>query len=151
MKLSDIRPNPGSVKKHKRLGCGTGSGHGGTSTRGHKGQMARAGSGSKVPRWFEGGQMPLQRRLPKRGFTPLDKTVYQVVNLSVLEKMAGVKEITPEVLAQKHIISDVRGLVKILGMGELKAALTVKAHAFSQSARKAIEAAGGTVEVIAAK
>ena len=150
MKLSDIRPNPGSVKKHKRLGCGTGSGHGGTSTRGHKGQMARAGSGSKVPRWFEGGQMPLQRRLPKRGFTHLSKIVYQVVNLSTLEKMAGVKEITPALLAQKRIIADARGLVKVLGMGELKSALTVKAHAFSQSARKAIEAAGGSVEIIAA-
>ena len=112
--------------------------------------MARAGSGSKVPRWFEGGQMPLQRRLPKRGFTHLSKIVYQVVNLSTLEKMAGVKEITPALLAQKRIIADAKGRVKVLGMGELKSALTVKAHAFSQSARKAIEAAGGSVEIIAA-
>ena len=151
MKLSEIRPAKGAVKNHKRRGCGTGSGHGGTATKGHKGQKARAGAGAKVAPWFEGGQMPLQRRLPKRGFKPVNKTEYQVVNISSLAKLAGVTEVTPQVLFQQRLIDRATQPVKILGQGELKTALTVKAHAFSASAKKAIEAAGGTAEQLGAK
>jgi large subunit ribosomal protein L15 len=147
MKLNDIRPAKGSVKNSKRRGCGTGSGHGGTSTRGHKGQKSRAGSGAKVPAWFEGGQMPLQRRLPKRGFTPLKRRIYQLVDISTLVKISGAKEIDPAYLAKKGLIKNTRKPVKILGKGELKNALTVKASAFSEGARKSIEAAGGKAEV----
>jgi large subunit ribosomal protein L15 len=151
MRLSEIRPAKGAVKKHKRLGCGTGSGHGGTSTKGHKGQKARAGAGAKVAPWFEGGQMPLQRRLPKRGFTPVNKTVFQVVNISSLAKLAGVTEVTPQLMFQKRLIDRATQPIKILGQGELKTKLTVRAHAFSASAKKAIEAAGGTAELLGAK
>ena len=151
MKLSDVRPARGAVKKHKRLGCGTGSGHGGTSTKGHKGQKARAGAGAKVAPWFEGGQMPLQRRLPKRGFKPLDKTEYQVVNIGSLAKLDGVTEVTPQLMFQKRLVDRATQPIKILGQGELTAALTVRAHAFSASAKKAIEAAGGKAELLGAK
>ena len=151
MKLSEIRPAKGAVKNHKRRGCGTGSGHGGTATKGHKGQKARAGAGAKVAPWFEGGQMPLQRRLPKRGFKPVNKTEYQVVNISSLAKLAGVTEVTPQVLFQQRLIDRATQPVKILGQGELTTKLTVKAHAFSASAKKAIEAAGGTAELLGAK
>jgi len=146
MKLDQIKPNKGSVKKAKRRGCGTGSGHGGTSTKGHKGQKSRAGSGARVPSWFEGGQMPLQRRLPKRGFTAFDKKTFQVVNLTALETQE--KEVTPESMFALGLVRKKNQPVKILGKGELKKALTVKAHAFSESARKAIEAAGGKIEVL---
>jgi len=149
MKLNDIRPAKGAVKNSKRRGCGTGSGHGGTSTRGHKGQKSRAGSGAKVPAWFEGGQMPLQRRLPKRGFTPLKRMVYQLVDISSLAKISGAKEIDPAYLAKKGLIKNTKKPVKILGKGELKNALTVKASAFSDGARKSIEAAGGKAEIAA--
>jgi large subunit ribosomal protein L15 len=149
MRLTDIKPAKGSVKKNKRVGCGTGSGHGATSTRGHKGQKARAGSGAKVPAWFEGGQMPLQRRLPKRGFTPLNKTVYQLVNVAALAKISGAKDVDPAFLAKKGLIKSAKKPVKILGKAELKNALTVKAAAFSQSARQSIESAGGKAEVSA--
>lgn len=148
MKLSDIRPARGAVKKRKRLGCGTGSGHGGTSTKGHKGQKARAGAGAKVAPWFEGGQMPLQRRLPKRGFKPVNKTVYQVVNIGSLAKLSGASEVTPQVMFQERLVDSADKPVKILGQGELKTALTVKAHAFSESAKKTIEAAGGKTELL---
>ncbi len=149
MKLNDIRPAKGSVKNAKRRGCGTGSGHGGTSTRGHKGQKSRAGSGAKVPAWFEGGQMPLQRRLPKRGFTPLNKVIYQVVDVTSLAKITGAKEIDPAYLVKKGLIKSINKPVKILGKTELKNALTVKASAFSEGARKSIESAGGKAEVTA--
>jgi large subunit ribosomal protein L15 len=148
MKLSDIRPARGAVKNHKRRGCGTGSGHGGTSTKGHKGQKARAGSGAVIPRWFEGGQMPLQRRLPKRGFKPIDKTEYQIVNIGSLAKLAGITEVTPQLMFQKRLVDKAAHPIKILGQGTLSAPLTVKAHAFSESARKAIEAAGGKTEIL---
>lgn len=146
MKLDQIKPNKGSVKKAKRRGCGTGSGHGGTSTKGHKGQKSRAGSGARVPSWFEGGQMPLQRRVPKRGFTAFDKKVFQVVNLTALETQE--KEVTPESMFTLGLVRKKNQPVKILGKGELKKALTVRAHAFSASAQKAIEAAGGKIEVL---
>ena len=146
MKLDQIKPNKGAVKKAKRRGCGTGSGHGGTSTKGHKGQKSRAGSGARVPSWFEGGQMPLQRRLPKRGFTAFDKKTFQVVNLAALA--AQEKEATPESMFALGLVRKKNQPIKVLGKGELKKALTVKAHAFSASAQKAIEAAGGKIEVL---
>lgn len=149
MKLSDIRPNDGAVKQRKRRGCGTGSGHGGSSTRGTKGQKSRAGSGAKIPAWFEGGQMPLQRRLPKRGFTPKSKTVYQLVDVGSLAKLSDLKEITPQSLLERKLIRANRGPVKITGGGELKTSMKVQAHAFTGSARSKIEGAGGTATVVA--
>jgi len=122
-----------------------GSGMGKTSTRGHKGQGSR--SGSRLMRGFEGGQMPLHRRLPKRGFTNIFKTEYEVVNL---ERLAGLgeSEITPESLRKAGVVSSRNTLVKILGQGELKGAITVHAHRFSKSAREKIEKAGGKVELL---
>lgn len=145
MKVSDLSPVPGSTKKKKRVGRGTGSGHGKTSCRGHKGQKARSGGGTKPG--FEGGQMPLQRRLPKRGFTNIFQTGYAVVNLGTLEKL---KEslITPDLLVREGIVKKSTDRVKILGKGEISRALTIKAHAFSASAIKKIEKAQGSVEII---
>lgn len=145
MKLNDIRPAKGAVKSNKRRGCGTGSGHGATSTRGHKGQKARAGSGAKVPAWFEGGQMPLQRRLPKRGFTPLNKKAFQLVDVSALAQLEA-KEIDAALLAKQGLIRSAAKPVKVLGKAELKGALTVRADAFSKGARESIEKAGGKAE-----
>ena len=149
MRLSDIGPARGAVKKRKRLGCGTGSGHGGTSTKGHKGQKSRAGSGARVPAWFEGGQMPLQRRLPKRGFTSKSKTVYQLVDVGTLAKLSDLKEIGPQALLERKLIRPGKGPVKIMGGGQLKTALKVQAHAFTASAKAKIEEAGGTATALA--
>ncbi|AAD36547.1 50S ribosomal protein L15 [Thermotoga maritima MSB8] len=147
MRLEDLRPTPGAMKKRKRVGRGPGSGHGKTSGRGHKGQKAR-GSG-KVHIWFEGGQTPLQRRLPKRGFKNINKKVYAVVNVKVLEeRFEANEEVTPEKLIERKIIKDLKDGVKILGDGELTKPLVVKAHAFSKSAVEKIESAGGKAEVI---
>ena len=146
MRLEELKPAKGATKKAKRVGRGFGSGHGKTSTKGHKGQKAR--SGGVKPAGFEGGQMPLQRRIPKRGFTNIFRREYAVVNLSDLAKMAGSDTITPEVLKQKGLIKDMKAGVKVLGMGELKAKLTVRAHKFSKSALDKIQAAGGKAEVI---
>ncbi len=145
MKLEELKPSPGARKKVKRVGRGFGSGHGKTSTKGHKGQKARSG-GTKGA-GFEGGQMPLQRRLPKRGFTNIFKKTYAEVNLRDLVGMAGT--VTPELLAEQGLVKkrDVKA-VKILGVGELKAAITVRAHKFSKSAMDKIQAAGGKAEVI---
>lgn len=141
--LSQLRPARGAEKKAtKRRGRGIGSGLGGTAGKGHKGQRAR--TGGKVRRGFEGGQMPLHRRLPKFGFTPISRVKYHIVNLSSLEKIGG--EITPELLKSEGVVHGVP--VKILGAGKLTKSVTVKAHKFSESAKKAIEAAGGKVEVI---
>ncbi len=148
MNLSTIRKPRNSSTKIKRVGRGMGSGMGKTSTRGHKGQGSR--SGSSLMRGFEGGQMPLHRRLPKRGFTNIFKKEYEVVNLSRLAELAET-EITPEVLYRLGVISKKNGLVKILGVGELSAALTVHAHKFSESAQEKIVKAGGKAEVIAPK
>ncbi len=142
--LHDLSPSVGSRKNRKRIGRGNASGHGGTSTKGHKGQKARSG-GSVHPR-REGGQMPLVRRIPKRGFKPLDRTTYQVVNVRELERMEG--EVSPESLKDAGLIGSLRRPVKVLGVGEVAKAFTVTAHAFSQSARSKIEAAGGSVTVI---
>lgn len=146
MRLEDLRPPKGAKKDRKRVGCGVGSGHGKTSCKGHKGQKARSG-GRKRP-GFEGGQMPLARRLPKRGFTNVFRTEYAEVNLRDLAKLEGVTEITPEVLLEKGVIKSLHSDIKILGHGELTARLIVNAHKFTAGAVKKIEAAGGKAEVI---
>ena len=146
MDLSNLKPAVGSVHKKTRIGRGPGSGKGGTSTRGHKGAKSRSGYSRKIG--FEGGQMPLQRRLPKFGFTNLKRVEFKPINLSTLEELAGKKsltEITVETLVAAGFISS-NDKVKILGNGQLTKALTVKAHAFSKSAAEAIAAAGGSVE-----
>jgi large subunit ribosomal protein L15 len=142
MDLGRLKFAQGAKKKTKRVGRGPGSGHGKTSCRGHKGQHAR--SGSKHRSWFEGGQMPLQRRIPKRGFHSRTKTEYQVVNLSDLGRIEG-NQVTPESLFKVKMIRSRVEPLKILGNGELTRALEVTAHAFSQSAAQKIEAAGGKV------
>lgn len=145
MNLSNLRAPRKASQKRKRVGRGMGSGMGKTSTRGHKGQRSR--SGSRMMRGFEGGQMPLHRRLPKRGFTNVFKTEYEVVNL---ERLAGLgqSEITPESLRKAGVVSSKNTLVKVLGQGELKGAITVRAHRFSRSAREKIEKAGGKAELL---
>ena len=144
--LSTLRPPKGATANRKRIGRGMGSGMGKTSTRGHKGQGSR--SGSRLMRGFEGGQMPLHRRLPKRGFTNIFRTEYQVVNLERLADL-GESNITPEVLV-KHRLASKNDLIKVLGDGELKSALTVQAHKFSKSAIEKITKAGGRAEVLGA-
>lgn len=147
MKLHNLKPAIGSVKRNKRLGRGEGSTTGGTSGRGHKGQKSRSGNSKKIG--FEGGQMPLQRRIPKYGFTNFNRIEYKPLNLDILQKLAEDKkltEITPEILKTNGFVSK-NDLVKILGRGELKAKLTVKAHAFSASAKAAIEKNGGVAEI----
>ena len=146
MRLEELKPAAGAKKKAKRVGRGPGSGSGKTAGKGHKGQKAR--SGGVKGAGFEGGQMPLQRRIPKRGFTNIFRKEYSVVNLQDLEVMAGGDPITPEMLMQNGLIKDMKTGVKVLGMGELKSKLTVRAHKFSKSAVEKIQAAGGKVEVI---
>ena len=148
MDLSNLKPAKGSTHRERRLGRGQGSGKGGTSTRGHKGQKSRSGYSRKIG--FEGGQMPLQRRVPKFGFKNINRKEYKGINIGILQALAdknGITEITPEVLAGAGLVSK-STLVKILGVGNLKAKLNVKAHAFSETAKKAIEAAKGTAEKI---
>ena len=145
MRLSDLSPKQGSNKKKKRVGRGIGSGHGKTSCRGHKGQKSRTGGGTRVG--FEGGQMPLYRRLPKRGFTNIFRKDYAVVNLKDLDKLSE-SVVTPEVILEKGLIKDTKGGIKILGKGEIKKPITVKAHAFSASAKDKIIKAGGVIEII---
>jgi len=144
--LSNLRPARGSRKKPKRVGRGPGSGHGKTATRGHKGQLSR--SGRKQYAGFEGGQMPLQRRVPKRGFTNLFGTEYAVVNVGALDRLTG--EVTPELLVKEGLVRKLLSGVKVLGDGELTKPLVVKAHRFSKSALEKIVRAGGRAEVIAA-
>ena len=150
MKLEDLRPAPGSVKRRKRIGRGPGSGHGKTSTKGQKGQLSRAGAGSAPG--FEGGQMPLYRRLPKRGFLPFGgKTRYAVVNLESLAKFPSGSTVDPEALIGAGLIKKAdRERVKLLGDGEVPHALTVKVHAVSESAKAKIEGKGGRIEVLPA-
>ena len=148
MDLSNLQPAKGSTRSRKRIGRGQGSGKGGTSTRGHKGQKSRSGYKSKMG--FEGGQMPLQRRVPKFGFKNINRKEYKGINISTLQELADAKKITKidlDVLVEAGLVRK-DSLVKILGNGELKAKLNVKAHAFSKSAVTAIEAAAGTVEII---
>ncbi|MDR3709988.1 MAG: 50S ribosomal protein L15 [Capsulimonadaceae bacterium] len=145
MDLSDLQPNAGSTHRRKRIGRGIGSGHGKTSGRGHKGDMARG----SMRAGFEGGQTPLHRRLPhRRGFTAFDHKVFAIVNLSALEKFDNGTEVTPEFLIEKRVISDIRDGLKILGNGELTKKLSVRAHHFSKSAQEKIEALGGTAQTI---
>jgi large subunit ribosomal protein L15 len=148
MNLSNLKPAEGSVKNRKRIGRGTGSGRGGTSTRGHKGAGSRSGYSSKVG--FEGGQMPLQRRVPKVGVKNPNRVEYVGVNLDVLQGLAekfDLKTISFDTLKEHGLISK-NDLVKIMGRGEIKIKLDVKAHAFTATAQKAIEALGGSVEKI---
>jgi large subunit ribosomal protein L15 len=146
MKLHELQPAPGSTKSKKRVGRGTGSGMGKTATMGHKGQKARSGSKKNG---FEGGQMPLTRRLPKRGFTNIFAKVYSVINVSDLESLENGTTVTAELLKELRIISKIeKDGLKVLGRGELTKKLDVKAAKFSESAKKAIETAGGTAEVI---
>jgi large subunit ribosomal protein L15 len=146
MKLNDLKPPKGARKKKKRIGRGEGSGHGGTSTKGHKGLKAR--SGGTISPGFEGGQMPLQRRLPKRGFTNPFRKEWSVVNLGDLSAFPEGSVIDVERLKSSGLVKKVIFGVKILGDGEVSRSLTVRAHAFSLSAKKKIEAAGGKAEVI---
>lgn len=146
MKLHELRPNPGSVKERKRLGRGTASGQGKTGGKGQKGQNARSGGG--VRPGFEGGQMPLYRRLPKRGFTNIFATEYAEINVEVLNIFEDGAEITPNLLKETGILKRQLDGVKVLGNGEITKKLTVKANKFSKSAVEKIEAAGGKVEVI---
>jgi large subunit ribosomal protein L15 len=142
--LSNLRPPKGATANKKRVGRGMGSGMGKTSTRGHKGQRSR--SGSRMMRGFEGGQMPLHRRLPKRGFTNIFRVEYQIVNLDRLAEL-GEKNVTPELLIKSGVVHK-NDLIKVLGDGELKTALTVQAHKFSKSAEEKITKAGGKIEII---
>ncbi|HWG50343.1 MAG TPA: 50S ribosomal protein L15 [Candidatus Acidoferrales bacterium] len=144
--LSTLRPPKGATANRKRVGRGMGSGMGKTSTRGHKGQGSR--SGSRMMRGFEGGQMPLHRRLPKRGFTNIFRVEYRVVNLDRISAL-GEKNITPEILV-KNGLAGKNDLIKVLGDGELKSAISVQAHKFSQSAQEKIAKAGGKAELIGA-
>lgn len=141
--LHDLSPAGGSHRDRKRLGRGPGSGTGKTSGKGEKGQKARSGGG--IRRGFEGGQMPLHRRIPKRGFTNINRIEYQVVNVSQLSRVEG--DVTPESLRAAGLISSMRKPVKVLGNGDIDAAKNVTVHAFSQSAKAKIEAAGGSISV----
>ncbi len=142
--LSTLRPPKGATANRKRVGRGMGSGMGKTSTRGHKGQGSR--SGSRTMRGFEGGQMPLHRRLPKRGFTNIFRTEYAILNLDRLAEL-GEKEITHDVLLKRGLVGK-NDLIKVLGDGDLKSAITVHAHKFSKSAQEKIAKAGGKAELI---
>ena len=146
MDLSNLQPALGSHRNRKRIGRGHGSGTGKTSGKGHKGQKAR--SGGRIKAGFEGGQMPLQRRLPKRGFTPLSRKEYALVNLRDLELFEIGSVVDIEALGKAGLIGQIKDGIKVLGDGELTKALTVKAHKFSKSAQEKITAAGGTAEVL---
>lgn len=149
--LSNLKPAKGSNKKNKRIGRGEGTGHGGTATRGENGQRSRAGAKYKV--WFEGGQMPLQRRIPKRGFNSPFRIEYQVVNIGNLQKLVDDKKVEDGIinavsLYKNGLISKANAPFKILGNGELKSKLNVEAHKFSASAKEKIESVGGTTKEI---
>jgi large subunit ribosomal protein L15 len=146
MKIEDLRPAIGARKRRKIVGRGPGSGHGKTSTRGHKGQMSRSGAG--ITPGFEGGQMPLIRRLPKRGFNKRSKPGFQIVNLKDIAKIKKEASITPELLKEKGIIKGSVDFLKILGTGDIKIPVNLKAHAFSKSAEEKIKAVGGKCEII---
>lgn len=146
MNLSQIKKPKGATHPRKRVGRGMGSGHGKTSTRGHKGQRSR--SGHRLLRGFEGGQMPLHRRMPKRGFHNIFRKKFACVNLDQLVAL-GVAEISPQLLLERKLIKHVYDGVKVLGRGELKSPLKVTAHAFTASAKTKLEAAGGAVQILA--
>ncbi len=148
--LNSLKPAPGSKKKRKRVGRGQGSGHGKTATRGQDGQHSR--SGAKFRAWFEGGQMPLQRRVPKFGFRNIFRTTYQVVNLADLEAMHKDGKIEDDTVTPEFLVDAGKARknypVKILGQGEISTALKISAHAFSKTAQEKIKAAGGTTTII---
>lgn len=146
MKLHELKPAEGSRKVRNRVGRGIGSGNGKTAGKGHKGQNARSGGGVRLG--FEGGQTPLFRRLPKRGFTNINRKEFAIVNLSTLNRFEDGTEVTPELLLETGVISKLNDGVKVLASGAVEKKLTVKAHKFSSSAKEAIEAAGGSAEVI---
>ncbi|MEE1132327.1 MAG: 50S ribosomal protein L15 [Caryophanon sp.] len=146
MKLHELKPAVGSRKERNRVGRGIGSGNGKTSGRGHKGQNSRSGGG--VRPGFEGGQNPLFRRLPKRGFTNVNRKEYAIVNVETLNRFEDGAEVTSALLLETGVVSNEKAGIKILGNGELTKKLTVKAHKFSASAKEAIEKAGGSIEVI---
>ncbi|MCD6595482.1 50S ribosomal protein L15 [bacterium] len=146
MRIGDLRPPDGAVKKKRRLGRGSGSGRGGTAGRGHKGALSR--SGSKKRPWFEGGQMPLARRLPKKGFSNYHfRKDYQVLNIRDLSRLKDIDEITPEILREHKVIRR-PGPIKLLGEGEIRTVLNVKLHKASKIAIEKIESAGGKFEEI---
>ena len=145
MRIGGIRPARGATHAKKRRGLGPASGLGGTSGRGHKGQRARSGSGARVPRWFEGGQMPIQRRIPKRGFRNILRVSYQVVNVGSLERFASGEAINRESLKAKRLIDRGNQPVKLLGQGEVKSAYQIAVDAASATARAKVEKAGGTI------
>ena len=146
MKLNELRPAAGSTKKRKRVGRGDGSGHGGTSCRGSKGQNARSGGG--VRPGFEGGQMPLTRRLPKRGFFNNFRTTMVIINIGQLNKFAKDSTVDADALVSKGLIKGIGDGIKLLGNGEIDYPLTLKVNGISRSAREKIEASGGRVEVV---
>jgi len=146
MNIQDIKPAEGSTHKRKRVGRGVASGHGKTSCKGHKGQKAR--SGGSMGLGFEGGQMPLQRRVPKRGFTNIFGKTYATINLDSLNELKGIDLITPAVLKEKRIVKDLKDGLKVLGNGKIERPITVQAAAFSASAMEKITAAGGKAEVL---
>lgn len=146
MKLHELKPAQGSRKERNRVGRGTGSGNGKTSGKGHKGQNARSGGGVRLG--FEGGQTPLFRRLPKRGFTNVNRKDYAVVNVDTLNRFEEGTEVTPELLIESGIVKSEKSGIKILANGNVEKKLTVKAHKFSAAAKEAIEAAGGKTEVV---
>lgn len=146
MELNELKPAIGAVKNKKRIGRGPGSGHGKTATKGHKGQKAR--SGGSVKAGFEGGQMPMQRRLPKRGFTPLSRREYAVVNVGLLDAFESGSTVDVAALLTAGLIGAVKDGVKVLADGELTKPLKVNAHKFSAKAKEKIEAAGGSAEEI---
>ncbi|MBM7700967.1 50S ribosomal protein L15 [Kurthia huakuii] len=146
MKLHELQPSAGSRKVRNRVGRGIATGNGKTAGRGHKGQKARSGGG--VRPGFEGGQNPLFRRLPKRGFTNINRKEFAIVNLDALNRFEDGTEVTPALLVETGVVSNEKSGIKVLGNGSVTTKLTVKAHKFSASAKEAIEAAGGNIEVI---
>ena len=146
MKLHELKPAEGSRQERKRKGRGIGSGNGKTAGKGHKGQNARSGGGVRLG--FEGGQTPLFQRLPKRGFTNINRKEYAIVNLDTLNRFEDGAEVTPELLIETGVVSNEKAGIKILAKGKVEKKLTVKAHKFSSAAKEAIEAAGGQTEVI---
>jgi large subunit ribosomal protein L15 len=144
--LNTLAPAKGANRKNKRVGRGIGSGHGKTAARGYKGQKSR--SGTSIRPGFEGGQMPLHRRLPKRGFNNVFRKEYTIVNLDTLSQFEAGASVAPETLLEKGIVKKLRDGIKILGSGELKHAVNVRAHKFSKGAAEKIQSAGGTIEVI---
>jgi large subunit ribosomal protein L15 len=148
MRLGDLKPASGSKKKRKRVGCGPGSGHGKTATRGHKGTQSRTGNTKKAH--YEGGQMPLQRRLPKRGFTNIFRVEFQVINLRDLDRFDADATVDIETLLARGLIRNLNNPVKLLATGELKKPLKITVHAASEKAKAAVETAGGQINLVLA-